>query len=223
MHYVFGRYSLDTERCELCQEAQGLPLEPKVYQVLVYLVQQRHRMVSKDELLEQVWPGVYVDDRSVARCIVTLRKALGDSPGLQRVIQTRRGHGYRFVAAVTEHTVAPPRATPPGAPAPTAAVLSPAPRPSVPWPGGGERKLVTVLCGTFPLPDDLVTSLDLDSLDARYEATAAFVQRVVQPYGGPPTRGERAGNRAVWRPPGTRRARPAGRAGGTGAAPAVAG
>lgn len=119
MYYLFGDCVLDLQRRELRRVDVTVSLEPKIYQVLVYLVQYRDRVVTREELLEQLWPGVYVDDSAVARCIRTIRRAVGDSPETQRVIQTRRGHGYRFVAAVTTPATRPgDTASPPG-PAPT--------------------------------------------------------------------------------------------------------
>src|SRR5262249_34799622 len=108
MLYVFGEYVLDTHRHELRQAGVPVPLEPKAYQLLTYLVQHRDRLVTKAELLEQVWPDVYVADTAVARCLTAIRKAVGDSGARQRVIHTRHGQGYRFAAPVSEHDVAEP-------------------------------------------------------------------------------------------------------------------
>ena len=77
-----------------------MPLESKGYQVLLYLVQHQQRLVTKDELLERVWPEVYVIDTTVSRCLTLIRKAVGDSGTAQRVIKTLHGQGYRFVAPV---------------------------------------------------------------------------------------------------------------------------
>jgi DNA-binding winged helix-turn-helix (wHTH) protein len=99
--YVFGAYTLDTQRYELRRAGEPLPLEPKVFDVLTYLVQQCDRLVSKDELLAQVWCGANVGEAALVRCIVAARKAIGDRPETPRIIQTVRGRGYRFVAPVT--------------------------------------------------------------------------------------------------------------------------
>src|SRR5919197_3234301 len=114
MLYVFGDYVLDTERRELRRAGVPVPLEPKAYQLLTYLVQHRGRLVTKAELLDQVWPDVYVADTAVARCLTAVRQAVGDSGATQRVIQTRHGQGYRFVAPVHEHDVVAPVAETPG-------------------------------------------------------------------------------------------------------------
>jgi len=99
--YVFGTYALDTQRYELRRAGEPLPLEPKVFDVLSYLVQHGDRLVSKDELLEQVWCGASVGEAALVRCIVAARKAIGDRPETSRIIQTVRSRGYRFVAPVT--------------------------------------------------------------------------------------------------------------------------
>jgi len=78
MRYMFGDYQLDTERHVLAHTEVPVKLERKVYQVLAYLVQHRERLVSREELLEHVWPGVYVAEAAVTRCIAALRKAVGD-------------------------------------------------------------------------------------------------------------------------------------------------
>jgi DNA-binding winged helix-turn-helix (wHTH) protein len=102
MRYCFGAYVLDT----LCYELQraGAPqaLRPKAFAVLAYLLAHRHRVVTKQELLEQVWPGQFVEETTLASCIMEVRKALGDSGPTPQVVQTVRGRGYRFVAPVQE-------------------------------------------------------------------------------------------------------------------------
>ena len=99
--YVFGAYTLDTQRYELRRGGEPLPLEPKVFDVLCYLVQHCDRLVSKDELLEQVWCGASVGEAALVRCIVAVRKTIGDRLETPRIIQTVRSRGYRFVAPVT--------------------------------------------------------------------------------------------------------------------------
>jgi DNA-binding winged helix-turn-helix (wHTH) protein/predicted ATPase len=97
-----------------------VPLRPKVFQVLVYLIEQRDRVVSREEVLAQVWPHQAVSDETLTSCVKAARRAVGDSGRTQRVIQTMHGRGLRFVAevAVAEGLLAP--LTVP-APAPAAA------------------------------------------------------------------------------------------------------
>ena len=113
--YVFGAYELDTQRYQLRRAGEPLPLEPKVFDVLTYLVHHCDRLVPKDELLEQVWCGASVGDAALVRCIVAARKAISDSPDTPQVIQTIRGRGYRFVAPVTIAVPATARGTGPAA------------------------------------------------------------------------------------------------------------
>ena len=132
-------YVLDTQRHELRQQGVPVPLERKAYQVLLYLVQQADRLVTKGELLEAVWPAVYVNDSAVARCIGAVRQAVGDRRATQRVIRTVHGQGYRFVAPVVAHDAdpgAPPAAPPESVPAAVPPPLAP-PGPPAPLVGRG--------------------------------------------------------------------------------------
>jgi predicted ATPase/DNA-binding winged helix-turn-helix (wHTH) protein len=101
MPYVFGDYTLDTQCYELRREGIRIPLRPKVFQVLTYLIEQRHRMVTRDELLAQVWPNQCVGEETLTSCVKAARRAMGDSGQAQCVIQTVHGRGLRFVAEVT--------------------------------------------------------------------------------------------------------------------------
>ena len=101
MHYDFGDCTLDTQRYELRRGGVRVPLRRKVFQVLVYLIEQRDRVVSRDEVLAQVWPDQYVGEETLTSCVKAVRRAVGDSGRAQQVIQTVHGHGLRFVAEVT--------------------------------------------------------------------------------------------------------------------------
>jgi DNA-binding winged helix-turn-helix (wHTH) protein len=74
-----------------------------VFQVLAYLVAQHDRVVGKEELLEALWPRQFVGDVGLNTYIMEVRKALGDRRPPHQYLRTVRGHGYRFVAAVTLH------------------------------------------------------------------------------------------------------------------------
>ena len=100
MRYVFGDYTLDTQLQELCRSGQLIPLRPKVFQLLAYLLMHHNRVVPKAELLEQLWPGQFIGDATLNSCLKDLRHAVCDSGNAQHVIQTLRSRGYRFVAAV---------------------------------------------------------------------------------------------------------------------------
>ena len=100
--YSFGEWQLDTRHDELRRAGRHLKLEPKVFDVLLYLIEHRDRVVSYKELIEHVWPGQLIGDVTLARCIVAARLAIDDSGRLQRCIKTLRNRGYRFVAPVEE-------------------------------------------------------------------------------------------------------------------------
>jgi DNA-binding winged helix-turn-helix (wHTH) protein len=99
---VFGDCVLDTERYVLHRAGQPIRLRPKVFQVLVYLLSQRERVVTKQELSEQVWNGQAISDATLESTLSAVRRALGDQGRADRYIHTRHGYGYRFVAPVEE-------------------------------------------------------------------------------------------------------------------------
>jgi predicted ATPase/DNA-binding winged helix-turn-helix (wHTH) protein/class 3 adenylate cyclase len=104
MRFLFGECTLDTERYELHRAGQIVPLEPKAFRVLVYLVQHHDRAVAKQDLLQAFWPGTsdaHYKEYSLRNCLHKIRQAVGEA-GTQRVlIETLRGHGYRLAVAVT--------------------------------------------------------------------------------------------------------------------------
>jgi class 3 adenylate cyclase/DNA-binding winged helix-turn-helix (wHTH) protein/predicted ATPase len=108
--YSFGEWQLDTRLDELRRAGKPLKLEPKVFDVLLYLIEHRDRVVSYKELIEHVWPGQLIGDVALARCVVAARRAIGDNGRVQRCIKTLRNRGYRFVAPVEER-VPPPQTT----------------------------------------------------------------------------------------------------------------
>jgi DNA-binding winged helix-turn-helix (wHTH) protein len=128
MRYVFGDYTLDLQRYTLHRAGQPIHLERLAFDVLVYLLQHRERVVSRQELNEALWSGAFVSDHALNRCISDVRGALADNVQTPRYIQTVRGRGYRFVGAVEEDALPPPVApegplvSPP--PAPTTIALS---------------------------------------------------------------------------------------------------
>jgi adenylate cyclase len=96
----FGRFTLDPNRASLRRGDQQLPLRPKSFDVLVYLARHPGRIVSKDELIEAVWPNVFVTDNSLVQCISDIRGALDDDA--QDVLKTVARRGYLLVAPVVE-------------------------------------------------------------------------------------------------------------------------
>jgi predicted ATPase/class 3 adenylate cyclase/DNA-binding winged helix-turn-helix (wHTH) protein len=107
MIYAFGEYVLDTQRHMLRRAGQGIRVRRKVFQALTYLLAHHDRAVSKQELCEQIWPQQFISDAALESTIKGVRQAIGDSGRGQQFIQTVYGYGYRFIAAVGEHSDAP--------------------------------------------------------------------------------------------------------------------
>ena len=98
MIYRFGSYELDTQRCELRCTGQQVAIEPRVFDVLVYLLQHRDRVVTKEELLEQCWADTFVSEAALTRCLAKVRQAVQPEPTGTPIIKTVYGRGYSFVA-----------------------------------------------------------------------------------------------------------------------------
>jgi DNA-binding winged helix-turn-helix (wHTH) protein len=109
MIYYFAHCAFDTQLHTLRRASQSILLPPKVFGVLCYLIAHRDRVISKQELCEQVWRGLAISDATLESCIRMVRASVGDSGQGQQIIQTQRGYGYRFVAAVQSPPEAPPR------------------------------------------------------------------------------------------------------------------
>ena len=101
MIYVFGAYAFDTDRRVLRLAGMPVDLEPKVFDLLAYLIQHHDQFVSRSTLYEQLWSQQFVSEAALTYCIAEARKAVGDNGRAQRVIKTVHGRGYRFVAPVT--------------------------------------------------------------------------------------------------------------------------
>ena len=104
MSFCFGSFQLDAERFELRKEGVPVGAEPQVVALLLFLVANRHRLVTKDEILDAVWNGRIVSDAAVASRIKSARQAVGDDGKLQHMIRTVHGRGFRFVADVSDTT-----------------------------------------------------------------------------------------------------------------------
>ena len=104
MIYVFEDCKIDTRLYTLQRAGQTLRLRPKVFQVLLYLLEHRDTVVSKQELAEQVWPDQFISDATLESTLRSMRQVLGDSGRKQWFIQTLPGHGYRFIARITRQS-----------------------------------------------------------------------------------------------------------------------
>ena len=98
--YQFGAYVLEPAQRELRKEGKPVEIEPRAFDVLVYLARHHDHAVNKDELQDAVWPGMVVTETALTRAVMKARKAVGDDAGTQAVIKTLHGHGYRFVASL---------------------------------------------------------------------------------------------------------------------------
>ncbi|HEX6176985.1 MAG TPA: FHA domain-containing protein [Thermoanaerobaculia bacterium] len=107
MRYIFDEFTLDVVAGELRRGESRVELRPKVYALLIYLIENRERLVSKEEILDVIWRDVHVSDGVLNRTIAELRQVLGDEPRESRFIDTVPRRGYRFVAPVTASTVRP--------------------------------------------------------------------------------------------------------------------
>jgi DNA-binding winged helix-turn-helix (wHTH) protein/TolB-like protein/Tfp pilus assembly protein PilF len=100
--YQVGDYLIDTGRYRISSGDTAVPVEPKVFDLLVHLIRNRERVLTREELFETVWEGREVSDATLSNHVKSARKVLGDSGELQQTIQTIRGRGYQFIAPVRE-------------------------------------------------------------------------------------------------------------------------
>jgi TolB-like protein len=108
LRYSFENFLFDTDRRELYCEAELRPLEPQVFDVLEYLIRNRSRVVTKDELVASIWNGRVVSDATIASRIKSARAAIDDDGDSQRLIRTFLRKGFRFAGAVREQRDAAP-------------------------------------------------------------------------------------------------------------------
>ena len=100
--YEFGRFRLKVAERVLLREGELVPLTPKVFDILVTLVEHGGQVVAKDDLMKRVWPNTFVEEGNLTQNISLLRKALGESPGGLQFIETVPRRGYRFVADTSQ-------------------------------------------------------------------------------------------------------------------------
>src|SRR5262247_157350 len=105
----FPPFRLDPDNAALWRGTKMLRLTPKAFAVLQCLVERHGQLVTKDVLLESVWPGIIVGDAVLKVCVREIRKALGDRVGAPRFVTTVHRRGYRFIADVTDSEPRPDR------------------------------------------------------------------------------------------------------------------
>ena len=108
MQFVFSDQTLDTERRELCRGYERIAVEPQVFDLLVYLLDNCDRVVSKDDLIEAIWDGRIVSESTLTSRINAARKAIGDSGRDQKLIRTISRKGFRFVGSLRSQQIGNP-------------------------------------------------------------------------------------------------------------------
>ena len=96
--FRFLEYTVFTGRREILRGGEPVLVEPKVYELIVYLMERNERAVFKEELQEAIWPDVIVTESALTRCVMKARQAVGDDAKQQRIIRTVSRGGYRFIA-----------------------------------------------------------------------------------------------------------------------------
>jgi len=104
VRYLFDDLELDVDAFQLRRGHEVLPLQPKVFEVLRYLIEHRGRMVTKSELLDRLWPNEHVNEAVISWSVSHIRRALLQDRSDKRPIETVHGRGYRFTSGVDEQS-----------------------------------------------------------------------------------------------------------------------
>lgn len=197
MRYRFSGCELDTQLRAICRGDKQLTLRPKPFEMLVYLIENCDRVVSKQEFADQLWPDQYISDAVIQNSILAVRQALGDSGREQRMIQTLHGYGYRFVAPIT--AVVDAAAVDAGEPKPQEAQLLPVepnlptqrseatsatendrvPAPTMTHTASSRRQLTVLFCdlvGATHLSSELDPEDYMDIVHGYHETCAAVIK-----------------------------------------------
>src|SRR5882724_5841334 len=162
--YEFGPFRLDPAERSLVRDGNAVPLTPKAFELLVLLVEHRGHLLKKDELIERVWPNTFVEEANLAQNISALRKALDDKNGGAQYIETVPKGGYRFTAAVGDHT-------------PTAGVESPAVEPPSSRPASRfARRYVLAFLATAAVAVTIILALQRGLLHRRWSGAVSVPQ-----------------------------------------------
>ncbi|HSX79304.1 MAG TPA: BREX system ATP-binding domain-containing protein, partial [Candidatus Saccharimonadia bacterium] len=190
--WYFGPFVLDPANACLWHSAEAVTLPPKVFDVLSYLVLHPQRLVTKEELLDAVWPETAVSDAVVRVAIGALRKVLGDTAQTPRYIATVLRRGYRFLAPVTmvDTSARAPAGERRRGTVPEGALLASAPTSLVKTIRlsrtalEGERKQVTVLCADIQDALELIRDLDPEVAQQLLDPTLHAMMDAVHRYEG---------------------------------------
>ncbi len=110
MSLIFGKCELDQERRQLLRSGQPVPLEPKAYELLSLLVERRPRVLSRAQIRDVVWPGVFISESTLNQAVNNIRQALDDDARQPRFVRTAHGFGYAFCGEAHDTTQGPPGA-----------------------------------------------------------------------------------------------------------------
>jgi len=102
MLYLFDDFALDTDKRELHRGIDAISVTPQVFDVLLYLIRNRERVVSKDDLISAIWGGRIISDAALATRLNAARSAIGDAGNQQHLIKTLQKKGFRFIGSVRE-------------------------------------------------------------------------------------------------------------------------
>src|SRR5499426_374287 len=177
--WCFADFRLDPDNACLWWGTQPIALTPKAFDVLHYLVTHPDRLVTKDTLLDAVWPETAISDAVVRIAIGELRRALGDTAQAPRFIATVHRRGYRFVAPVVEHTEEVPSSASPVSPA-----MPQAPPPTILPSREAERRRLTVLFCDLVDSTTLAGHLDPEDLREVVQAYHQTCAAVIHQYDG---------------------------------------
>ena len=106
--YEFGGFRLEAAERRLMHAGQPVPLKPKIFDLLLFMVEHRGQLIVKDQLMKEVWPDTIVEDNNLTVSMSILRKALGEGRFDKKFIETVPRLGYRFIASVSEPSSTPP-------------------------------------------------------------------------------------------------------------------
>ncbi len=115
MIFEFDDWELDTELYELRRNGEACKVEPQAFDLLHFLARNSERVVSRDEIVKEIWQGRIVTEATISTCLKAARQAIGDDGRTQRLIRTVHGRGFRFVGAVSAVGGPPPSSAQPGA------------------------------------------------------------------------------------------------------------
>ena len=178
--YKFAEYSLDSDRLELRRGADLVAVEPQVLDLLQYIIRNRERVVSKDDLIAHVWNGRIVSDSTLTSRITAARQAVGDSGKEQRLIRTFSRKGLRFVGDVREQQRSDKPDSPTRADVP---VENDATRVAAVAPGSPERRQITIMVCEV-IDSTVSTRLDPEDLRDVLAACHRRVREVIERYDG---------------------------------------